>query len=176
MTQSRTTHRRRRSKKNQNRLLGTVRAVPELLWLAIAIIGIFLLTVYPQARAAMTSAAEQAVDTVTPTARQLRALLLTAVTTTTPVELFGLMLVLVGALAILYRLRWRLIHSQSLTEVLCPRCGGKIHRVHRHNVDRLVNRFLPVHRYRCWNDACKWEGLRVRDPSRPAPAASRSEA
>jgi hypothetical protein len=175
MTESPTTHRRHRSRKKQKRLLGTVRVPPELLWLAIGATGVLLLTVYPQLRQTMEHAAEHTVDSVTPAARELHSEMLDALAATTPVELFGLALVLIGAVAILYRLRWRLIHSPALTEVICPRCGGEVHRVHRHSLDRLINGFVPVRRYRCWNKECSWEGLRVCDPSSPRPVASHPE-
>lgn len=156
-------------------MLGAVRTVPELLWLAIGVIGVLLLTAYPQARRAMTEAAEHTADVVAPAARTLKGLFLGAINAITPIELVGLTLVLVGAVALLYRIRWRLLHAQSLTEISCPRCGSEIHRVHRHAVDRLVDCYVPVRRYRCWNNECRWQGLRVRNPSSPRPAPSHAE-
>jgi predicted RNA-binding Zn-ribbon protein involved in translation (DUF1610 family) len=75
--------------------------------------------------------------------------------------------------AIAYRLRWRLMHSRSLTSMTCPNCGSDIHRVHRHTADRIANWFVPVRRYRCWNKECEWSGLRVVGSARRTSAPKR---
>jgi hypothetical protein len=56
----------------------------------------------------------------------------------------------------------------------CPDCGGPIERLHRHALDRWASVFRSVHRYRCLDAACGWEGLVGRLPhAAPAvPAAS----
>lgn len=41
----------------------------------------------------------------------------------------------------------------------CPQCGGALELIHRQPIDRLVSFFSPVHRYRCIEPACGWEGL-----------------
>jgi len=76
-------------------------------------------------------------------------------------DALGLVLILVAVLAIVLRLRWRLIRAESLTTLRCPRCGGSIHRVHRRTRDRLVGWFVLVRRYRCSNKECRWCGIRV---------------
>ncbi|HIC88411.1 MAG TPA: hypothetical protein EYP04_03285 [Anaerolineae bacterium] len=53
------------------------------------------------------------------------------------------------------------MHSPRWTGETCPRCGGRISRVHRHFTDRLLDLVIPVRRYRCRSSACRWEGLRV---------------
>jgi hypothetical protein len=40
----------------------------------------------------------------------------------------------------------------------CPRCNGSIYRVERRFVDLLVSVLIPVHRYRCGEMGCSWEG------------------
>lgn len=45
----------------------------------------------------------------------------------------------------------------------CPACGAPLDRVHRHVVDRWVSLFRSVHRYRCVDPACGWEGVLGRD-------------
>ena len=41
----------------------------------------------------------------------------------------------------------------------CPRCSGTVIRVKRHWIDRLISAaFAPVHRYRCEQLGCSWEG------------------
>lgn len=42
---------------------------------------------------------------------------------------------------------------------LCPVCGSPLKQTHRRAVDRLISQFYRVHRYRCPNTECKWEGL-----------------
>lgn len=41
----------------------------------------------------------------------------------------------------------------------CPDCGSALEREHRHALDRWVSLFRTVHRYRCTNPDCGWEGL-----------------
>ncbi len=41
----------------------------------------------------------------------------------------------------------------------CPHCGARVVRVHRHLGDRLVAVVAKVHRYRCSNRDCAWEGI-----------------
>lgn len=52
----------------------------------------------------------------------------------------------------------------------CPECGHEVERVHRHLGDRVVAILERIHRYRCLNAACGWEGI-ISLPS-AAPAAS----
>jgi hypothetical protein len=55
----------------------------------------------------------------------------------------------------------------------CPRCRGEVRRVHRHLSDRIVNLVTPIHRYRCRNSHCGWEGnindTRVGKRKKPLP-------
>lgn len=55
----------------------------------------------------------------------------------------------------------------------CPECGAAVSRVHRHLGDRLIGLFQSVHRYRCTNPGCGWEGI-VSRPSLPALAGGGS--
>jgi hypothetical protein len=41
----------------------------------------------------------------------------------------------------------------------CPGCGGPLERRHRHALDRLVSVFRSVHRYRCVDPKCGWQGV-----------------
>ncbi len=48
----------------------------------------------------------------------------------------------------------------------CPRCGNDVVRIPRRLLDRLYSLFVPVHRYRCRQHACQWEGrIKVSDPA-----------
>ena len=42
---------------------------------------------------------------------------------------------------------------------VCPLCGGVVERVHRHAADRFFALFRRLHRYRCTEAACAWEGV-----------------
>ena len=69
---------------------------------------------------------------------------------------------LIGVVALLiWRVRWRLQRTTTLSDLHCPRCGGVIHRVHRHTLDHMVSAIVPVRRYHCGNRDCGWSGLRV---------------
>lgn len=50
----------------------------------------------------------------------------------------------------------------------CKVCKGPVYRVHRHFLDRLINVFVRVRRFRCTEPGCVWEGrlAKVRIPER----------
>lgn len=54
----------------------------------------------------------------------------------------------------------------------CPDCGGPIERLHRHALDRWASAFRSVHRYRCLNEKCGWEGLVGRLPRAVPPSTT----
>jgi hypothetical protein len=76
-------------------------------------------------------------------------------------DALGLILILGAVIALVLRVRWRLVRTPSLTTLRCPRCGAGIHRAHRRYSDRLMCIIVPVRRYRCSNQECRWDGLRV---------------
>lgn len=43
-------------------------------------------------------------------------------------------------------------------DVQCPRCGGRLSRIHRRRIDRLLNLVRPLKRYRCETYGCQWAG------------------
>jgi hypothetical protein len=59
---------------------------------------------------------------------------------------------------------------------VCPRCGEELHRIHRTPLDKLISRFVHVHRYRCANPRCRWEGVvsRSHRPRRESDAPEQS--
>jgi predicted RNA-binding Zn-ribbon protein involved in translation (DUF1610 family) len=57
---------------------------------------------------------------------------------------------------------------------ICPQCGSGLWRVHRHLGDRVVSLFRNVHRYRCQNIDCGWEGTTVRPPTAASTSARRA--
>jgi hypothetical protein len=76
-------------------------------------------------------------------------------------DTIGFLLLLVALVMIAWRVRWRLLRNPAYTTVRCPKCDGTIHVIHRHTVDRLINLYVPVRRYRCANAECRWCGLRI---------------
>ena len=40
----------------------------------------------------------------------------------------------------------------------CPLCKTELRRTWRRPVDRFASLFVPLHRYRCGNFSCQWEG------------------
>ena len=40
----------------------------------------------------------------------------------------------------------------------CPQCAGYTTRVHRRMIDRVISLIVPVHRYKCHNYQCQWQG------------------
>jgi len=74
----------------------------------------------------------------------------------------GYILLLGAVVAVLLRLRWRLMHNHALTTIQCPQCNGDLRQVHRRPAERLVGWFVPLRRYRCYNRDCRWEGVRIK--------------
>jgi len=69
---------------------------------------------------------------------------------------------LIGLLILLgWRVRSRLRNMPELVDTHCPHCGGRLHRIHRHFLDRAISILVPVRRYRCSNRDCGWTGVRV---------------
>jgi hypothetical protein len=57
---------------------------------------------------------------------------------------------------------------------VCPQCGAGLWRVHRHLGDRVASLFRNVHRYRCRDIDCGWEGTAVRPPAPASASAPRA--
>jgi hypothetical protein len=90
----------------------------------------------------------------------------------TSFSLSGLLLWVFIALVVFYILgevRYNLQKTRRWTSDTCPKCGGKIHRVHRTSMDRFFNWLLlpHAHRYECSNHECNWTGLLQGRPQFP---------
>jgi hypothetical protein len=133
----------------------------EIIWLLIAVAGAILLFDRWQIHHLVTKWLEMTHSAVVGLLSAIDRSLAEFVAETSPAELVGFVLVVLALLALVMRVRWRMMHSQRLTTLSCPRCGGSIHRVHRRMPDRLLSLFLPSRRYRCGNSECRWQGLRV---------------
>jgi hypothetical protein len=49
-------------------------------------------------------------------------------------------------------------YAFSVPNCRCPECGDILIRIPRRGVDRVLSLFVPVHRFRCPNFLCVWEG------------------
>ncbi len=79
-------------------------------------------------------------------------------------------ILLLVLLIAIWRVRWRIVHSERFWSTSCPRCGlSELQRVRRRLTGRLLSRVgLPVARYQCGN--CAWTGLRIRKSSTTSPS------
>lgn len=139
----------------------------ELLWLLIVAIGLFLLLEQANLRSSVTlwagETAHRLFQRATSLDEQISAFLIQVSLS----DLLGFALVLIAVVAILLRLRWRLLNTPRLTQLKCPKCDGSLGRTHRTGIDRLISVYVPVRRYRCRTDGCGWSGLRT-GPGRSA--------
>jgi len=133
----------------------------EIIWLLVVAFGIFLLVERMQIRQTLARWLLAVLQVVVRGLSQLDNVLARFLATLTLSNAIGYVLILAALIAIVWRTRWRLMRTPSLTALRCPRCDGEIHRVHRHALDHLISWVVPVHRYRCSNRACRWSGLRV---------------
>lgn len=133
----------------------------ELIWGAVVALGLFLVLERLSIRRALRGWLERLILAGRGGLDRLDAAILRFFATTTLSDILGLVLIIGALVAIVLRIRWRLTHDPRLAVLRCPKCGGEIHRVHRHRVDRLINVFIQVRRYRCGNRTCGWGGLRI---------------
>ena len=115
----------------------------ELLAIAAVTIGILLLGDFGPVRAALQSALLSFIGRFSTTA------------------LLGLALLGGGLLFLSYRVRVHFLRSARWHATACPRCGSKLHMIHRHWYDRVLSKTVLPHarRYRCSNATCRWSGL-----------------
>ena len=133
----------------------------EIIWLIVVVLGVFLIFERLNIRGSFIAWLRRATAATLHGVGQLDEMVADFLARTTLSDGIGLALVLGALGAIALRVRWRLIHNPALALLRCPRCNGNVHRVHRHAVDHAINVFVPVRRYRCANDECRWHGLRV---------------
>ncbi|MGC8782524.1 MAG: hypothetical protein ACP5UQ_16820 [Anaerolineae bacterium] len=155
-------HRRRHERRRRLTLPPFIRSY----WVEILIViglalGIFLLFERIQIRATLLRWLRAALGAGTSTLNRLIDALIYFFTHIGLSELIAIPLLIVVVWALVWRVRWRAQHNPALTDLHCPRCGGNIHRVHRHMADRLISIIVPVRRYHCTNRECGWSGIRV---------------
>jgi predicted RNA-binding Zn-ribbon protein involved in translation (DUF1610 family) len=81
-----------------------------------------------------------------------------------------LILIIGGALGVIFlmawRLLWRLRESTRYTGTDCPRCGYPMSRIRRTDLQRKISKVIPIRRFYC--KKCKWKGIRLKG-NHPAP-------
>ena len=133
----------------------------EIIWLIVVVLGVFLIFERLSIRSSLIAWLRRAVAATLDGVGNLDEIADAILAQISLSDFVGYALVLGALLAIYLRVRWRIIHSPTLTDLRCPHCGGAIHRSHRRAVDRFISLFVPVRRYHCANDQCRWYGLRV---------------
>lgn len=133
----------------------------EIIWLVLVAAGLFLIFEQMDIRKALARWLRTAAAMLLSSATRLNAQVGAFIDRATASDILGYLLILVAIVAIVARLRWRVMHSPALTTLCCPKCGGNIHRKHRTTADRFISLSVPVRRYRCVNSECRWQGLRV---------------
>jgi hypothetical protein len=135
----------------------------ELLAVLLAVLGVFLLLEQFQIRITVANAFRWLVNLLETALASLSAYL----SKFTLSDMIGWILILGTSVLILWRVRYRFLHSENWRATVCPRCEGELERVHRTAFDRLVEKlFLPrARRYRCSNAKCNWSGLRRQRPN-----------
>jgi len=133
----------------------------EVIWTIVVALGVFLILERMNIRRTLFGWLRTAAAGALHGAGHLGEVIATFISRTTFSDAVGYALILGALAAILWRLRWRAMRNPSLTQLRCPWCGGSIHRVHRHWIDHLISLYIPVRRYRCTNNQCRWHGRRV---------------
>lgn len=133
----------------------------ELILLVAVALGLFLLLERMSLRASLAAAFRGFVGRLLGRFQTLDAELAAVLARLSISDVAGFVLIAGAAVAILLRTRWRLLNDPKLTAPTCPKCGGPVHRIHRTRLDHLISAYVPVRRYRCHSDACRWQGLRV---------------
>jgi hypothetical protein len=138
----------------------------ELLAIAAALLGIFLLTEQLEIRATLRAWMAVLGGGLWLALDGLIDRLLVYFKAFSLSDLVGWLLVAGALVFTFWRARLRFISSTYWQSKVCPRCGSGVMRVHRRSLDRLLSAtFLPdARRYRCTNVTCGWSGLRHHDP------------
>lgn len=144
----------------------------ELIALATGLFAVFLLVEPFAIRATLRSWLSQGDDLLLDLTDRLMA----AVDTFTVSDLTGLVLLALAAAFIAWRIHYRLLRTSRLDADACPKCSGPLQRTHRTFFDRLIALALqiPLRRYHCINESCRWHGLRRRGGSDHRPSSGRT--
>lgn len=134
----------------------------EIIAFVIVALGLFLLFEQMDIRATVRQSISRVIDFVISAVGYVFQEVKDYAMSFTPSDALGWLLIILAIVFILWRIRYRYLHSDKWLATTCPKCGSKIYRVHRSRWDRFVGWvFLPkARRYQCSNDGCDWTGLR----------------
>jgi predicted RNA-binding Zn-ribbon protein involved in translation (DUF1610 family) len=135
----------------------------EILVAVLAMLAIFLLVEQMDIRQTLFSWLRSGVAGLEALLGNLGQGLTRFVRNTTLSDLVAYLLLVAVIVLVGWRTRYRLLTNPRLSELRCPRCGGELHRIHRRWRHRVLNLVLPVRRYRCADQSCGWQGLRIRE-------------
>ncbi len=136
----------------------------ELIALALALLGVFLLVERLEIRASIRRGLTWLADSSVEFLGLIRTRLQEWITSFTPSDLLGWSLLVGMLILIIWRVRYRFLRSSYWKIKTCPRCDSELLRIHRTRVQRLLAKSILPHarRYRCSNEDCGWSGLRHR--------------
>ncbi len=125
----------------------------------LALLGVFLLVEQMEIRITIIRLLRLAWRAIRRTTGRSVEAVISRISGITTSDFLGLLLIALAVAVILWRVRVRL--SQHLAGRTCPVCGSDLRRRHRRWWDRVLSILVPVGRFRCKNEDCNWEGLRV---------------
>lgn len=129
----------------------------ELLALFLGGLGLFLILAQSQIKAILGRLGVLLVEVGRNILRNLQSLSI--------FDAVGFVSIAFGLALILIRGWYRLRTEPRFTSLNCPRCGSQLRISHRTHWDWILNRFVPVRRYKCRERHCGWTGLRVKSLS-----------
>ena len=134
----------------------------EILALLVVLFGIFLLVERLEIRQSLWAGLSWLTAFLRQTGTTFVNGLVAYITSFTLSDLTGWFLIFTTSVFIIWRIRFRFSRSSHWEAGECPRCGKKLHRVHRTILDRLLSwTLLPrARRYYCSDSGCGWSGLR----------------
>lgn len=135
----------------------------EILVASLALLAVFLLVEQMDIRQTLLSWAGAAVLGLEALIASLGQGLARFVGNTTLSDLVAYLLLVAVVVLVGWRIRYRVLANPHLSKIQCPRCGGDLHRIHRRWHHRLLNLVIPVRRYRCADQACGWQGVRIKE-------------
>ncbi len=133
----------------------------EIIFAVLALFGVFLVVVGAGLQDTVLSRAQNLVSSGATAAQTLGQRLDRFLMSQSVFNLLGIVLIVGAVVFLVWRARYRAIHSTHWAAKACPTCGSELTRVPRHTADRIVAVFLPVRRYACTNPACGWQGRRI---------------
>jgi hypothetical protein len=147
----------------------------EIVAVGLAGLGVFLLVEQMHIRATALSLCRSLLAALSSAEEAIAQGLLYRLARITLSDAMGLIAIGLAISIVIWRVHWRIVRSEKLASPVCPRCGSRLHRVHRRTRDKLITWIAPLRRYRCASRACRWTGLRLRLEGSRMMAGGRSQ-